>query len=176
MERILSSRNVKIMKTRNDISPLTACIWVMGLVAGILCSVLLWTANSSDLRNWTVSYPTVFGFTSTLAVPIVFAVTAVLSDRRHLLYPLLFFRSFTAVLWGSAVTLAFGSAGWLIRFLFLFSDIFTAPLYFWFCSRRLSEKTPPLLQDLILVSLGSLMIGLIDITLVSPFLLSLLKI
>ena len=82
-------------------------------------------------------------------------------------------KGFCFGLLGAALGAAFGSAGWLARLLFLFTDWVCLPLLCWFCIRRLLGRQT-LWRDLAVCAVLALMAAWLDCCAISPFLASLL--
>lgn len=64
---------------------------------------------------------------------------------------------------------AYGSAGWLVRWLLMFSDILTLPLLCLFWLRAFSHERSQSLCFAAAVGVIAVFIGSLDYTVVSPF-------
>jgi len=92
--------------------------------------------SSFSLMRQAVSGPVsiVMSMASQL-LPFLIAAYAASISRLWLLYAACGFRLFSFSYIGALVCIAFGSAGWLVRALFLFSDIILTPVFCWYCFR-----------------------------------------
>jgi hypothetical protein len=101
-------------------------------------------------------------------LPFLFSGFAAFVSRTWLLIPIAFFKSFTFSAAYIAVMLSFGSAGWLIGFLLMFSSICTMPILilYWI---RYSRKGFLLWKKIALFLLIFVLCG-IDFYVISPFL------
>ena len=70
-------------------------------------------------------------------LPFLIAAYAASISRLWLLNAVCGCKLFSFSHTGTLIWIAFGSAGWLVRFLFLFSDIILSPVLCWYCFRRL---------------------------------------
>ena len=87
-----------------------------------------------------------------------------------------FLRAFMFMYCYGGISLAYGDAGWLIRYLLLFSDYFTVPLLIWYAVKRLRQngsKKDPYLR---ICLLSIVVVRCIDSFVISPFAWRLLKI
>ena len=117
-----------------------AWAWLSGLIIGFLAAM---SSGYFDFHGqFTSARPT---FLSVLAVTVFpFLVSAVLSLAGQLwLIPCIsFLKAFGFAYISVLVMNAYGSAGWLIQFLTMFSDCVSLPLLWWFwCSLLKSERS-----------------------------------
>ncbi len=73
---------------------------------------------------------------ATQLLPFLIAAYAAYISRRWLLHTVCAVRLFSFTYIGALIWISFGSAGWLIRFLILFSDIILVPFLCWYGFRR----------------------------------------
>ena len=73
-------------------------------------------------------------------LPFLFVAFAAVISNPVLLMAVCAYKFFAFSYVGVLVSIAFGSAGWLIRFLFLFCDICLVPALCWFSLHILSEQ------------------------------------
>ena len=115
-------------------------LFIFGSVGLILGTLLAANANSSILPMMRLSdfgsVSIVFHLVAQL-LPFLIAAYAVSISRRWLLNAVCSCKLFSLAYTGALIWIAFGSAGWLVRFLFLFSDIILSPVFCWYCFRRL---------------------------------------
>ena len=79
------------------------------------------------------------------------------------LFPICYGRAFLFAFVHTLFFISFGSAGWLLRWLFLFSDCMSLPLFYFLLRRRLARRPAgPLLPMLVIL------IGMVDFCLILP--------
>lgn len=116
--------------------------WLFGLVAGIL------TALASEevlvpliLRG--VSMPTsASGMLLVGILPFLLSAYAIYFSEPWLLLIFSIGKSFSFAFCACGISLAFGQSSWLVRFLFLFSDILLMPLLLIYWLRHIRGNTP----------------------------------
>jgi len=106
-------------------------------------------------------------------LPFVLGTAAVRFVAPELLYGLCFLDSLLFAVGCHSISVAFGSAGWLIRLLLLFTDLFTLPLLLWFSYACLTRRR---LHGSFACFVLSAAVGCVDYCFVSPFLAMLIEI
>ena len=108
----------------------------LGLMLGTLLAASADTSLFPLMRQ--VAFNPVSIVTSLAAqlLPFLIAAYAVSISRPWLLTTVCSYKLFSFAYTGALIQIAFGSAGWLVRFLFLFSDIILVPCLCWYCFRR----------------------------------------
>lgn len=86
-----------------------------------------------------------------------------------------FLKAITFSFCSCGILYAYGDAGWLLRFLLLFSDSTMLFLLCWYWLRHLEGNRLRLAQDTVLCIFGAILIGIIDYMYISPFTAMLLK-
>ena len=161
----------KVPRGRKYATHILALAWTLGLVFGF-CAIaagLLSPAFGQAIKL----PPSLFSIISVLLLPIVVSLLAVFAGQRWLIYPLAFLKALTFAYVGWSVVITFGSAGWLIRLLFMFSDCACVPLLWWFWNRALKLEFDALLPASLSAGLTVLGIGIVDYGVVAPFLVNL---
>ena len=151
-----------------------ACAWFIGLISGVLFSMSASGAFVSTLRTAPSSCVSFFGLLSAILLPLLSSAAAVYFSTPVLLFPTVFMKAFLVAWLGLGILAAFGSAGWLIRMLLMFSEILSLPLLWWYWQRILSGQRDRGLCTLIAL-LFALGIGCADYYLIAPFLVDLLS-
>ena len=149
---------------RSDFS-LTVLFWLAGLILG----TLVFVPDSSLMRPGFPGRVSIVSAIVTATFPFLLAALAVHINCKKLLWMICFFKAFCFAFCGALLWSAYGSAGWLIRFLLIFTDICTLPVFFLCCIRR--NK-----RDFVVCILISLSVACIDYFVVSPFLAKLITI
>ena len=80
--------------------------------------------------------------------------------------------SFSFCAWG--VCLAYGQCGWLVLFLFLFSDFLLIPLQYFYWLRHIRGDRAPESWELPILLGAAILVGYVDYHFVAPFLASLM--
>lgn len=106
-------------------------------------------------------------------VPYVVSVLVVTNSKPWLVYLTIAVRIFLFASACWAIASSFGTAGALVSFLFLFSDIFLIPVLLWFAISSLSGNSSRILVLLSLVYIS--LIGIINYCAVSPFLVKIIN-
>lgn len=152
-----------------------AFFWLTGLVSGILVCLSAGDSFVSWMRStvyWSVS---IVGLLFVTIFPFLISAFAVFISRPGLLLPICFCKAFLFSLVSMGTVQAFGSAGWLIRCLLLFSDCVSVPLLYWYWLRFLpGTRTFCGWETVAILALGAL-IGSVDYRIISPFLVHLIK-
>lgn len=126
--------------------------WLIALFLGTYC------AASSDLSVFSLVRRTVFGKVSTVCLmavqllPFLFAAYATYINNTILLLSACSVKLFSFGFAGYLVWAAFGSAGWLMHFLMLFSDVVLVPVLCLFCMYIYTEPTK--LMNALLICMG----------------------
>ena len=112
------------------------CFGCIALILGTLFAAFADASVFSVMRRAAFAPVSIVMSLAAQLIPFLIAAYAASILRLKLIYAVcgckLFFFAYT----GALIWIAFGSVGWLIRFLFLFSDIILVPLFCWYCFRR----------------------------------------
>ena len=171
MNRILHHRLSVVL--RKYAIPCLACSWIIGLVSG------LWAVRYVDfdlfgLENFFHSYTPLSVFSVAL-LPVLISVLVVFTEQFWLLLPISFLKAFSFAYVGSLVGSGYGSAGWLVQMLLMFSDCISLPFIWWFWCRILKSTEQITFSSILPIALVAVSIGALDFKVISPFL-SLLQI
>ena len=154
---------------------LLAAFWTFGLLCG---SFLADSASPTFLlltRSATSKAVSVVGLCICSFFTFLLSALAVSFHRIKLLYAIFFCKALLFSWSGCCVMAVFGSAGWLVQFLYQFSDLFFVPALCWFALRHISGGRAGLKKDVSVLLLLAAIVGCIDYFLVSPFLAGLIK-
>ena len=156
--------------------PAFVIVCVAGFLLGTLygASTLHWypmwirTAAESGVSFW--------GFWIPSLLPLLIAGYALYIEKPQFLYLICFIKTFAFAHCAFSAVAAFGQAGWLVRFLFQFSDIFSIPVLFWLSLRHITGNAHDFKRDLVIsASISAVFCG-IDYCIVSPFLAMLIEV
>ena len=156
---------------RKYATTLLAFSWIIGFCFGLSailvggCNAVLYQAV--DLK------PSFFSIISVLLLPMLISLLAVFAGQRWLIFPLAFLKALSFAYVGWSVVVTFGSAGWLVRLLLMFSDCASVPLLWWFWKRVLSSEFHAIFPAAVAVTVTLLGIGIIDFGVIAPFLVNL---
>lgn len=160
--------------SRKKLAVLLALCWCAGIVLGLYCALTADNFPVSLMRTSVESCASITGLLAVLSLPVLFSAFAVYVSQLWLLVPVSFFKAFSFSFVGTLSFLTPESGGWLLRFLYLFSDCFAVLILCWLwlhccqCSRRNG------LISCAVTGIFLLMIGIADHWYVSPFLINLL--
>lgn len=154
---------------------LLALCWCLGLLLGILA------ASASDdlvsMMRRSLSCPvSIPGLLAATVLPFLLSAYAVSLSEPWLLLPICMVKAFGFGFCAFGVSLAFGSAGWLVRLLFLFSDVCVIPVLFFYWLRHIRGDAARSYRDLVCCLIAAVAIGAMDLYFVSPFLVKLIEI
>ena len=145
-------------------------IWLAGLVLGTISAAAAGNQYLLLMRMAPGAHVSIVGLLATVLLPFLLTAYAVLKNRRWMLYAVCFVKVFAFGFCGYGITAAYGSAGWLIRSLLQFSDIFTVPILCWYSLRNLNGgRLEGKWEFWICVGLDLLICSL-DFCYISPFL------
>ena len=149
---------------------LFAAVWIVGMALGTSLSAAASNSFSSVMRMAPQSPVSVVGLAVTVLLPFLLSAFAVYKDKPQALYVVCFIKIFHLMFSGFSIWSAFGSAGWLVRFLLQFSDICTTPILCWFSLNNIDGRKIRWQRDL-LISAGIYMcVCCLDLLFISPFL------
>lgn len=152
-----------------------ACSWLSGLACGILVYLSAGGLLVSLMRSTVYVPVSIVGLLCVTTLPFLFSALAVFLSKPGLLLPICFGKAFLLAFVSIGIFQAFGSAGWLLRWLLLFGDCASVPVLYWFWLRYL-PGTRPLCgwEAFSMLSLGVL-IGSVNYSVISPFLVRLIE-
>ena len=151
-----------------------AVVWSAGLLTG---SILADGASQPFLlltRSAAAAPVSVVGLCTITFLPFLLTALAVFLHRPRLLYGICFCKALLFSWSGCCIMASFGSAGWLVRLLYQFSDLLLVPVLCWFSLRHISGKHDLRLREGAGVLMIAMVVGSIDYWLVAPFLVKLI--
>ncbi len=148
-------------------------LWGVGLFTGVLLALSSADACAVMLKSALLNQPSLLCLVPTVAFPVAIVVLSVYSGRFFLCYPLILLEAFCRGFCGMLVYCVFGSGAWLLRFLFLFSAGCGSVLMWWLLFRHCIYKWLDLAKDVRLAVVLALVFILVDILVISPFLIGL---
>lgn len=149
--------------------------WLSGMVLGTLTA----NATKDDLipmiQSSICSPVSIIGLLAAALLPFLLSAFAVLMSEPWLLLIISTFKAFSFSFCACGVSLAFGQSGWLVRFLFLFSDLCLVPLLYFYWLRHISGNIKVRQWELPICLCAAAAIGGIDYCFIAPFLVSLME-
>lgn len=149
---------------------LLAFSWIAGMFFGLNESVPDTAVTVSLMHTVVRSSVSIVGLIAVLVFPLIISALAVFLSAPLVFLPLAFFKAFGYTVCSILIVSAFGSAGWLIRGLLLFSDTCMSIALLWFWFRNIEGKRLSSKKDLAVCAIFALLVGCIDYFVVSPFL------
>lgn len=150
---------------------------VLSFVAGLLFGLLFYNAGNtgSSLMQGICCYSlSIVLLLPILILPLFLSVIAVCLSQPWILLFICFGKSFLFSFVSLHIFNIFGSAGWIIRLLVIFSELFVLPIHYWFWNRHISGIRRCDIVEVFCVFSGIVLIGSIDCCYISPFLRSVL--
>jgi hypothetical protein len=146
-----------------------AFCWCAGLLLGCFCAWQTGNVHSSLMRGAAERSVSIVGL-AVVCLPFLLTVFTVLFRTPWLIYPLCFGKGFGFAFVAALCAGGFGSGGWLLRVLLLFTDGFSAPLllFLWLSILRRPNRFEA--KGFVISAVGLLVAGSIDYWLVAPFL------
>ncbi len=147
-----------------------AFLWVIGLTLGIRFASFAGDSLLSLMRGSAFGAVSIVNLLAVTLLPFLFSAFAVYIRSACFLAVLCFIKSFSFGFVSTGLVMAWGSAGWLIRLLFMFSDLIClVPL--WWCWIRFPWDLPTSGFRPVIVSAGvAAGIVCLDYLCISPFL------
>ena len=151
-----------------------AFFWISGLAIGSYAGMHASVTYLRTLSAAAGSDLTISGLAISVFLPFVICIFAAHNGKKWLLFLIAFAKALCVSYCSAALNCAFGSAGWLIRILFQFSDLATLGFFCWFCIRCMTNDLQK--ADYYICSAAYILVGLFDYCIVSPFLVTLIDI
>lgn len=151
-----------------------AFTWIFGLVFGLLTVVSAGPSFFALMRSAPECPVSIVGITVSWFLPFLITAIAVFISRLWLLIPVAFLKAFLQMYVSAGVALTFGSGGWLISVLFLFTDYISCTVLIWIWIRLVLEGRMMMLHR-VCAGFVFLVSSYFDYRFVSPFLTNLLS-
>lgn len=149
--------------------------WCIGLLLGVSAAANAGSNLPTMIRSATLCPVSIPGLLASTVFPFLCSAYAVSFSEPWLLLPISTLKAFSFSFCAFGVNLAFGSAGWLVRLLFLFSDACVIPLLFFYWLRHFDNTPAHPDKELLGCIIAAIAIGAADYCLVSPFLVELIN-
>ncbi len=147
-----------------------ACFTVSGLVLGAWIASRAGDEVLALMRTVPSHSMSIVGLLAVMGLPIFLSFFAVRFGHSWLLIPICFFQAFLWSYCGLLCVRAFGSAGWLVQLLLMFSSGSGLPVLLLFSLRYISGERILTRRDCFLCLTAAAVIGWLDCCVISPYL------
>lgn len=141
---------------------------------GLLLGAVLATQAEESFISWMrtvqVQRVSIVSLLGAAFLPFLISAYAVLISQVWLLFPVCFLKAFSFGFCVAGVSYVFGSAGWLVCGLLLFTDLCTMPMLLFFWLRHIDGAHRPQLAESALTASLLFLAGSLDHCLITPFL------
>lgn len=153
---------------------LLALIWCAGLISGCITAIVTDSSFYSMMRAASQRSVSIVGLITVSVLPFLLTAIAVYFRRPYFLLPIVFVDAFLWSFSSMLILLSFGSGGWLVRFLLLFSDCCITPVLYWVWLHFVSGN-PLSKRNLIFCCVWLIAITAIDYFAAAPYLVLLIN-
>ncbi len=149
--------------------------WILGLLLGAYCGFRWDICLVPLMRGCLYDSVSIVCIFCLICLPFMISLLASFWNARGLIYLIAFGKAFLFSFVSMGIFFSFGSAGWLVQILLMFSEVCSLPVYFWFWMFSINHRQgPSALEIFSLLSLFFLIASL-DSSYVMPFLASLIS-
>lgn len=141
--------------------------FLLGLTCGIVACLQMDVQLFSLMRGIIADSVSIVCLIVSLLIPLLVSLSAFFVDPV-LLFPICFARAFLFAFVHMCLLGCFGAQGWLIRWLLLFSDIISLPVFYFYWHRRLASNAVNF-GSFLFAAAALCIIGSFDYYAVSPF-------
>lgn len=150
--------------------------WTAGLFLGVFLANHVHENYYLLMRMAAKSRVSIVGLLTSAALPFLFLFYFAYIRRFWPIITICFLKGFLFCFGAAAVSIAFGSAGWLVRLLLQFTDVCLIPVFSWLVLRHCSAGARPLQKDAVICGTLVVLICSLDYCVVSPYLAMLIEI
>ena len=148
---------------------LLAIIWILGILLGLYIAVSLPDNSRQIVAALTQSRVSVVSIIGCFFVPVILSAIVWKVKYLALFFVLAFLKAVCYGFCFCTIGHVFRDAGWLLRWLFLFSDSCSSALLLWFWYRNITPMDHRVTKDLFICGIISAGVILFDICYVIPF-------
>lgn len=153
-----------------------ACFWCSGLICGMVLYFSAGDITVSLMRMAVSGRASIVDLLMSVLLPFLISALAVYIFKPGLLAVLAFFKALLFAFFSMGTVEAFGSAGWLIRLLLMFSDICMTVILYLYWMRYISGQRKFSAIYCGAYGAAALLIGSIDYCFIAPKLVHILEI
>jgi len=161
--------------SRKKLAALLALSWFSGIAFGLYFSLSADPMFVSQMRTAVDPSVSIVRLLAVLFLPLLFSAFAVYVSHLWLLIPCCFLKALSFSYIGGIFFRFSESGGWLVRYLYLFSDCFAVPALCWLWLRCCRCGRRDALISCAVTGLLILTVCVIDDRFISPFLCNLLS-
>ena len=143
--------------------------WVLGILLGLCLSSSLTEDSHSLVRTLLNSRVSTVGLITNLLLYVILSAIAWKLKLPAIYILLAFTKALSYGFCICSIGYAFQGAGWLLRWLYLFSDSCSSALLLWFWYRNISLPSDRSAKDLYISGIITITIALIDVNCMIPF-------
>ena len=148
---------------------LLVSVWILGLFLGCYFASRIPADTVSLMRSVTDDRLSIVAIILVLILPLFMSAILLRITMPVLIFPLVLIKAFCFSFCSYGLVIAFADAGWLVRWLLVFSDSCIVVLLLWFWFRNIAGDRRTLKADLAVCSIASALIVFFDYLIVSPF-------
>ena len=138
---MLKRRDYARTASRKGMLLILAVCWINGIVFGIFCYSSS-SAEVTSLMHRALSCPvSIVGLLNATLIPFLLSALFTALSMPVILFGLCFWKAFLFSFVSMGVLACAGSGGWLLRYLFLFSDCAALPVLLWYWFASVSGKS-----------------------------------
>lgn len=149
--------------------------WIFGCIVGIHLSHMCTDSFSSLMRSSDYSSVSIVRTIAVVFLPLLVSYISVYFNLPLVLFPTAFIYASLFSFVGAALYLHYLDAGWLVKWLMMFSSSCMSPVLLYFWIRNINGNREVLQKDMLLCSLYALFICSIDYAIISQFATSLFR-
>lgn len=147
-----------------------ALIWCVGMLFGALASLTADISYSSTMHAALFGSLSISGLLAALLLPLLITAFAVYFSKPIWILPLAFLKAFMFAFTATGLMVSFGSAGWLVRLLLMFSDTLVLPILWLVWLLSLESGSDAAFRYCLPAAAFIFLICCFDFTVVAPFL------
>ena len=142
-------------------------VWIAGLLTG--------AALANNISYQLVGYKLILdrisllGLLFSTVLPLAISAVAIIIQAPCLIFPVAFIKGLMHAYSTLVIYSVYGAAGWLAKWLFVFSDSILILFLLWFWLRMIAGKCTSFTRDLLICSIATVVVVCIDFLIVSPF-------
>ena len=160
---------------RKSAAVFLALSWLAGLMLGVVLFVHTDGCFSSLMRGALDDTVSIVVRISVAVLPFLFSAFAVYIFKPGLLLPVCFLKAFAFSFVSVGVLSSFGSGGWALRWLLMFTDILSLPVLYFYWRQHISGDVCFSGSGTFFMLSLLILIGCIDCCCISPFLAGLIS-
>lgn len=144
--------------------------WCMGLLTGAVLFRCAGTSLPSLMRLAVTGQVSIVSLFSSILLPFLFSAIAVYFSVPSMLVLVAFFRTCLFSFLSCGLLTAYGSAGWLVQVLFMFSEPAGLVILYWFCLRHITARRGFSPGEVVVTFSIVSFLGSVEYCVISPFL------